>query len=118
MRIYADAAYKHPRAERAVKEIKLRMAILLHLKGSLHFGIFVWSYKGLFSLGKKLNAWKEHLLHIVTVINSHNKSQSFGTFAMILKHYFIKTAPPHFPAHPKLFQYKVSHQQCTIKKQV
>ena len=69
IKIHAEPYWKRSFAERAILEVKLRMAIHLDMEGKnppLHFCPMIYIFV---CLGLGLNKWKDHIQFVVDSIN-------------------------------------------------
>jgi hypothetical protein len=89
LKIHAEPYYKRNMAERAIKEIKLRMALLLDMEK------------------KPLTKWKEYLDTVVNSINNHNK-KNFRSLQNQLFTYFTQTHPVIPQTHSSFYKFNIN----------
>jgi hypothetical protein len=89
LKIHAEPYYKRNMAERAIKEIKLRMALLLDIKK------------------KPFTKWKENLDTVVNSINNHNKT-NFRSLQNQLFTYFTQTHPVIPQTHSSFYKFNIN----------
>lgn len=91
IKIHAEPFWKRAMAERAIREIKLRMAVYLDLKGRKTHPPDYRKTKCVFFLfsGLSLQKWRDHLAYVIDTIN--RGKPNFKSQFNLLMEYF--TAP-------------------------
>jgi hypothetical protein len=89
LKIHAEPFFKRNMAERAIREIKLRMLLLLDMEN------------------KPLTRWKEHLPTVLNTINNHNK-KTYRSLQNQLLSYFTQQYPSIPQSHSALYKFKVN----------
>jgi hypothetical protein len=89
LKIHAEPFFKRNMAERAIREIKLRMLLLLDMEK------------------KPLTRWKEYLPTIINTINNYNK-KTYRSLQNQLLSYFTQQYPSIPQSHSSLYKFKVN----------
>jgi hypothetical protein len=89
IKIHAEPYYKRNMAERAIKEVKLRIALLLDIEK------------------KPFTKWKEYLDTVVNTINNHNK-KDFRSLQNQLFTYFTQTHPVIPQKHFSFYKFNIN----------
>ena len=86
--VQAKAFYKRNLAERAIREIKLRMALLLSFKQ------------------QSLKYWNDYLPQVLTTINNHS-ARAYKSNQALLTAYFTQPNLPWLPQQTPVFKYNI-----------
>ena len=89
LKIHAEPHYKRNMAERAVKEVKLRLAIVMDLDNV------------------SLNKWKNYLDRVVTLINIHHETK-YKTTTQMLKAYFTQPTISMPQKHASMYRFNIN----------
>lgn len=88
IKCYADPFFKRNMVERAIKEVKLRMAILLNIEGILSNNIiFANVVNDVLCLGQPLSKWRNYMPKVIDTINYHHE-KTFKSINNLLTEYF------------------------------
>jgi len=92
LKIHAEAYFKRNLVERMIKEIKIRLAIILSLEGNklATFSTLYLCY--FFYAGLALHKWRDYLSQVVSTINMHQK-HSFKSINNMMIEYFTRKLP-------------------------
>jgi hypothetical protein len=89
LKVHAEPYYKRNMAERAIKEIKLRIALLLDIEK------------------KPFTKWKDYLDTVVNAINNHNK-KNFHSLQNQIFTYFTQHHPVIPQTHSSFYKFNIN----------
>lgn len=111
LKIHAEPYFKRSMAERAIKEVKLRMALLLEMEGMIKNGNVhlknISLYMFFVFLGQPLTKWRDYLDRVVDSINHHNE-RTFKSMNQLLVSYFTQPTHHMLQTPNKYYKYNIN----------